>query len=217
MKHVKLKVCCISSVEEAELAISLGADAIGLVAQMPSGPGVIGDDLIREIVTQVPAGIETFLLTSRTTAKDIAAHVNECGTSTVQIVQHIDPREYEALDRLISHVKKVQVIHVEDRQSIDLITQYESHVDAFLLDSGRPNASMVTLGGTGNTHDWSISKLIVKQTNTPVYLAGGLNPANVSEAISTVAPFGVDLCSGVRTEGKLDASLLKQFVSDISN
>ena len=76
-----------------------------------------------------------------------------------------------------------------------------ARVDALLLDSGRPDAQVKTLGGTGLTHDWALSAEIVAQVDRPVFLAGGLRESNVAEAIAQVKPFGVDLCSGVRTEG----------------
>lgn len=215
MNRTRVKVCCISSVEEAQLAIAHGADALGLVGEMPSGPGVIDDHLAREIARLTPPCVETFLLTSRVTGDAIADHVEYCGTTTVQIVQHINPAEYSALIERLPTVRRVQVIHVEDRSALDLIAAYEPYVHAFLLDSGRPNADVVELGGTGRTHDWGISAEFIGATGRPVFLAGGLSPGNVADAIDSVAPFGVDLCSGVRTENRLDAQLLDTFTAAV--
>ena len=215
MYRIRLKVCCISSAEEAQMAIDGGADALGLVGSMPSGPGVISDELVREIASIVPPAVDTFLLTSRTTSEDIANHVNYCGTNTVQIVNHLNPLEYPELVARLPNTRIVQVIHIEDERALDLIAQYESYVHAFLLDSGRPNAETPELGGTGRTHDWSISSTFVQRSSKPVFLAGGLNPSNIKEAISEVAPFGVDLCSGIREEGKLKSDLLNQFTRNL--
>ena len=70
------------------------------------------------------------------------------------------------------------------------------------------------LGGTGRTHDWSLSRAIREAINVPLFLAGGLKPENVAQAIEEVGPFGLDLCSGVRTDGKLDVNKLTQFVEN---
>ena len=217
MKRTRIKVCCISSLEEARSAIAHGVDALGLVGEMPSGPGVIDDDLAREIARTTPPAVETFLLTSRLSGDEIADHVEYCGTTTVQIVQHIDIGEYQRIIERIPTIRRVQVIHVEDWSALDAIAKYEPFVHAFLLDSGRPNAEVAELGGTGRTHDWSISAEIAGRTERPVFLAGGLNPLNVRDAISSVSPFGLDLCSGVRTNNRLDLALLDDFTRKVWN
>ena len=215
MRRTRVKICCISSVSEAELAIAHGADALGLVGEMPSGPGVIDDDLVREIAAGAPPAVETFLLTSRHTGDAIADHVDYCGTTAVQIVQHIDASEYARLIERAPRVRRGQVIHIEDDTSLNLLEQYEPFVHAFLLDSGRPNAAIAELGGTGRAHDWSISAEFVRSSSKPVFLAGGLNPDNVTEAIKTVSPFGLDLCSGVRSGNALDPQLLDDFTERV--
>ncbi|MEM1198892.1 MAG: phosphoribosylanthranilate isomerase [Pseudomonadota bacterium] len=211
--HVRLKVCCIASRAEAEMAIAAGADALGLVAQMPSGPGPISDGEISEIAAAVPPPIATFLLTSETTAEAIAAHVERTGVNTVQIVSHIGIDEAAKLARLCPQVRRVQVIHVEDRSALDFIAGYAPHVHAFLLDSGQPSAAVPQLGGTGRAHDWAVSAAFVEQSPRPVFLAGGLKPDNVGEAVRQVRPFGVDLCTGVRTADRLDVGKLDAFVA----
>ncbi len=204
------------SVEEAELAISHGADAIGLVSQMPSGPGIIDDALIRRIALGVPPPVASFLLTAAETAEAIAEHVVRSGASTVQIVKHIDPAEHAKLAERLPAIRRVQVIHVESADALTLISLYAPHVHAFLLDSGRPNAAAQTLGGTGQTHDWEISAKFVTASPIPVFLAGGLKPENIADAIRLVRPYGVDLCSGVRTDGRLDAAKLGRFMEAVA-
>lgn len=213
MNKVRIKVCCIASIEEARLATKYGVDALGLVGQMPSGPGVITNDLARKIASATPPTVETFLLTSHESGDAIADHVEYCGTTTVQIVRHIDTSEYAAIIERLPAVKRVQVIHVEDDSAIDLVHRYEPFVHAFLLDSGRPSALVAELGGTGRVHDWQISARIVKSTARPVFLAGGITPGNVRGAITTVAPYGLDLCSGLRTNAKLDEQKLRAFTN----
>ena len=213
MGRVRIKICCIASPQEARLAVDAGADALGLVGEMPSGPGVIDDDTAREIARQVPPPVNTFLLTSRTNAADIVDHVRFCETNTVQIVSHIEPSHYADITRALPGIRRVQVIHVEDDSAVELVQAYEPYVHAFLLDSGRPQATTAELGGTGRVHDWGISARIIDATSRPVFLAGGLNPENVSAAIAQVNPFGLDLCTGVRTEGRLDAGKLQAFMT----
>jgi phosphoribosylanthranilate isomerase len=209
--RTRIKVCCIADRQEARMAIAAGADALGLVAEMPSGPGPISDAAIADIIPIVPPPISTFLLTSRTRAENIADHIALTRPTTVQIVSHIEEAESQRLAELAPHVQRVQVIHVEDASALDLIPLYAPYVHAFLLDSRRPNAEHVQLGGTGETHDWDVSAAFVAASPLPVFLAGGLKPENVGAAIAKVRPFGVDLCSGVRTGGKLDQAKLKRF------
>lgn len=213
--RTRVKVCCISSRKEAKIAIAAGADALGLVGAMPSGPGPIDDDLIAEIAAAVPPPISTFLLTAEATAGTIAAHVKRTAPTTVQVVSHIDPADAARLALLIPSTRRVQVIHVEGCEALDLIPAYAPHVHAFLLDSGRPGAPIPELGGTGRAHDWEISAAFVRASPLPVFLAGGLNAENVGEAIRVVRPFGVDLCSGVRMDGRLDAADLEAFVEAV--
>lgn len=216
MKTPRVKICCISSTEEAALAIDYGASALGLVGNMPSGPGVIEDKLIRQIVKTIPPPISTFLLTSETKAQDIIKHYKKVNTTTIQIVDALEGREYEIIRQELPHVNLVQVIHVLDQNSISEAVEIAQFVDAILLDSGNPKLKVKVLGGTGRTHDWHLSRTIRDTVSIPVFLAGGLNPSNVKEAIQKVEPFGIDLCSGVRTEGKLDALKLKAFFEAVN-
>lgn len=211
--RTRLKVCCMASVAEALTAARLGADAVGLVAAMPSGPGPIADDLIRAIAGSVPPGVSRFLLTSRVDPEGVVSHVEATGVDTVQLVDAVQEGTYAALRQRQPSVRIVQVLHVESERSVEDAGRLEAFVDAFLLDSGRPGAKVKELGGTGRTHDWSISAAIVARVRRPVWLAGGLNPANVADAIRAVRPFGIDLCSGVRTGGRLDEAKVAALVA----
>lgn len=211
----RIKICCISSVEEAKMAVSHGASALGLVGPMPSGPGVIEDELIYTIAQQVPPPIGTFLLTSETSVKSIIAHHKKVLTNTIQLVDALQEGFYAEIKKALPAVKIVQVIHVIDERSIEEAIAISEQVDALLLDSGNPSLEIKILGGTGRVHNWQLSRKIVEQSKVPVFLAGGLNAANVREAIDTVQPFGLDLCSGVRTDNKLDPEKLKAFFNAI--
>lgn len=210
--RTRLKVCCISSVEEAALAVRQGADALGLVGEMPSGPGPIADALIREIAQAAPPGVATFLLTSRTEPDAVVDHVLSVGVNTVQLVDDVPEETYAALRQSAPSVKIVQVLHVQDRGVVQEAERVGAWVDAILLDSGRPGAAVKELGGTGRVHDWALSAEVVRRVGRPVYLAGGIRPENVGEAMRLVRPFGIDLCSGVRTNGGLDAGKLGALV-----
>lgn len=199
------------------MAVGAGADALGLVSEMPSGPGVIADELIAEIARIVPPPIATFLLTSRRTADGIADQVHALGVNTVQIVDHIDPGEYGRLRTRLPATKIVQVVHVTGPDSVELARRYARLADVLLLDSGQPGKAVAELGGTGRTHDWALSRQIIASVQVPVFLAGGLRPDNIAEAITAVRPFGVDLCSGVRTHGELDPEKLTRFVAALKS
>lgn len=212
---IRIKTCCMASIAEMQAAVAAGADAVGLVARMPSGPGPIADDLIAAIAAAVPPPVAAFLLTSETDAEAIGDHVRRTGVPVVQIVSPIDPAESARLARLLPHTCRVQVIHVEGDAAIRLIDAYAPYVHAFLLDSGRPGAVVPTLGGTGDVHDWTVSARFVAASPHPVFLAGGLTAANVRAAIAQVRPFGVDLCSGIRTNAVLDTAKLTAFVAAV--
>lgn len=210
---LRVKICCMASIEEAHAAIRLGATAVGLVSRMPSGPGPIEEALITRIVSAVPPAIETFLLTCETSADAIAAQQRRTGASTLQLVDTIDEGAHRALRAELPDIRIVQVIHVTGEDSVDEALGVAADVDALLLDSGNPRLAVKELGGTGRRHDWALSRRIVDASPVQVYLAGGLNAGNVREAVETVRPFGVDVCSGVRTDGWLDEAKLADFMN----
>lgn len=197
------------------MAIDYGADAIGLVGKMPSGPGPIPDELIASICKTVPPPIATFLLTSEQSSVKIIQHLQRTGTNTVQIVDELTEGAYHEIKEALPNIRLVQVIHVIGKESVEQAIRVQDDVDVILLDSGNPMAAIKTLGGTGNIHNWDISRELVKAVKVPVFLAGGLNAGNVKTAIKTVQPFGVDLCSGVRTNGLLDRNKLNEFVKAV--
>ena len=213
--RTRIKICCISSLLEAKMAIEYGADALGLVGKMPSGPGPIPDWLIAEIVKTIHPPIASFLLTSEQSSEEIIYHIKRVDTNTVQIVDELTTGTYSDIRTALPHLKIVQVIHVTGEESIDEAVRVSPNVDALLLDSGSPKASLKTLGGTGNVHNWDLSREIVNAVDIPVFLAGGLHANNVRQAIETVRPFGVDICSGVRTQGRLDPNKLEAFIKAV--
>ena len=213
----RIKICCISSSGEAKMAIQYGASAIGLVSEMPSGPGVIREDLITEIALSVPPGILTFLLTSKRDTVSIIEQQKRCKVNTIQICDSLAVGDYTDFKKELPGINIIQVIHVVDDSSVEEAISIAPLVDGLLLDSGNVKSSVKELGGTGRTHNWELSREIVESTQTPVWLSGGLNPENIVDAIESVSPFGVDVCSGVRSDEKLDEKKLSQFVANINS
>ena len=212
----RVKICCIRGVDEAVLAIRYGASALGLVADMPSGPGVIPKELISEIASAVPPYVTSVLLTSRKSVGEIVEQHQRCGTNAIQMVDRLEIGSYSELRELLLGIDVIQVIHVVGEESIDEAVKIAPQVDAILLDSGNPNLEIKELGGTGRTHDWDLSKKIRDSTGKPVILAGGLNAENVVDAIREVEPYAVDVCNGVRTDNTLDETKLSLFTDRVA-
>jgi len=212
----RVKIRCIKPPAEAQMAIAHGASALGLVSSMPSGPGVIDEATIARITAVVPPPIATFLLTSRRDADEIIAQQRRCQTNTLQLCDYVELSFYARLRAALPGIALVQVIHVTDEESLMKAQKAAEHVDALLLDSGNPALAVKELGGTGRVHDWSLSRRIRDAVPKPVFLAGGLRSSNVQEAIAAVQPFGLDLCSGVRTNDVLDEQKLRSFFEAVN-
>lgn len=210
-----VKICCIQSIEEADIALKYGACAIGLVSEMPSGPGVISEEKIQEIAKWAPSKLKTVLLTAHQEADKLIEQHNFCGTDIIQLVDSQAENTYLKLLEKLTGTELMQVIHVLDENSVEEAIKVSEYVDYILLDSGNPNLGVKELGGTGRTHNWELSRQIVDEINVPVFLAGGLNPDNVSDAISAVRPFGVDICSGLRIDTYLVEDKVREFMVQV--
>jgi phosphoribosylanthranilate isomerase len=207
----RVKICCIASIEEAWMAIDAGASAIGLVSEMPSGPGPIPESLIAEIAATVPPSVSSFLLTCKEDAAGIIDQQRRLRVNTIQLCDRLSPGSHEKLREALPGVSLVQVVHVTGPEAVDEAIAVAPHVDAVLLDSGNQSLAIKELGGTGRTHDWKLSRRIREAIDVPLFLAGGLNPTNVAAAIREVQPFGIDVCSGLRTDGRLNPEKLTAF------
>lgn len=216
-QRARIKVCCIRSPEEAQLAIRHGASALGLVSAMPSGPGVIAEDQIARIAAGVPPGVASFLLTSLREAGAIVAQQRRLRTTAVQICDRLPSGAHRELRESLPGIGLVQVVHVTGPESVAEAVAVAPEVDAILLDSGNPSLPVKELGGTGRRHDWSLSRQIREAVPVPVWLAGGLRPENVTEAVAQVGPFGLDVCTGVRTDAALDEDKLARFVTAVAS
>jgi phosphoribosylanthranilate isomerase len=214
--RTRVKICCITTPDAAALAIRYGADALGLVGPMPSGTGIIDLATARHLAAATPPPVASFLLSCATRPEELLAQARQAAPTALQIVDTVDPAAYALLRRELPALKLVQVVHVVGESTIEQALRLTGLVDALLLDSGVPGAPVPLLGGTGQVHDWSISARIVAASPVPVFLAGGLRPENVVEAIRTVRPFGVDLCTGLRTEGRLNERKLAAFMAAVA-
>ena len=212
----RVKICCISSIEEARLAIRYGASALGLVSAMPSGPGVIAEQQIMEIADSLPPGVASFLLTSSQDVDTIIEQQRRCHVNTLQLVDSLPAGSHRWLRAALPGIALVQVIHVRGLEALVEARAVAPYVNAVLLDSGNPGLAVKELGGTGRVHDWAVSRAIRETLDIPIYLAGGLNTDNVQNAIRQVGPFGLDLCSGVRTDGHLDEEKLARFFERVN-
>lgn len=193
------------------MAIDAGASAIGLVSAMPSGPGPIPESLIAEIAATVPPAVSSFLLTCKEDAASIIDQQKRLRVNTIQICDRLPPGSHRELRDALPGISLVQVVHVTGPEAVDEAIAVAPYVDAVLLDSGNQSLPVKELGGTGRTHDWTLSRKIREAIEVPMFLAGGLNPANVAAAIREVQPFGIDVCSGLRTNGALDPQKLRSF------
>lgn len=207
----KVKICCISSVGEARLAVRYGASAVGLVSAMPSGPGVIADGLIAQIAATIPPEVLSVLLTSQQDVAAIVAQQRQSRVRALQICDRLPMGHHRELRAALPETMLIQVIQVTGPEAVPDAVAVAPYVDALLLDSGNQSLAVKELGGTGRIHDWMVSKRIRELVAVPVFLAGGLNAANVAEAIRLVGPAWVDVCTGVRTNGALDEGKLGGF------
>lgn len=198
------------------MAIETGASAVGLVSAMPSGPGPIPEDLIAKIAATIPPGVSSFLLTCFQDAASIIDQQRRLGVNTIQICDRLTDGSYQDLRAALPGIALVQVVHVTGPEAVDEAIAVAPHVDAVLLDSGNQSLAIKELGGTGRTHDWTLSRKIREAIEAPLFLAGGLNSANVAAAIREVQPFGIDVCSGLRTNGALDLQKLTAFFTQIN-
>ena len=153
------------------------------------------------------------LLTCATRVEDVVEQHRRCGTGAIQLVDALPEGGHAELRAQLPGIALLQVVHVTGPESVEEALRVAPFVDALLLDSGNPGAKVKELGGTGRRHDWGISRKIVESSAKPVFLAGGLRPDNIADAAGVVDPFGFDVCTGVRSDGRLDPNKLRAFTA----
>ncbi len=190
---------------------------MGFVSQMPSGPGIITDQLIRTLCSYVPKDVESFLLSSRRTAAELLEQAAYCNPTTIQLCRPLSQPECQRAGELLRKHKLVHVVHVNGQSAFATLERVRTNAHEILLDTGDLLAEPPQLGGTGRCHDWVLAAQIRAQVAMPVWLAGGLTSENVQGAIQAVSPDGVDVCSGVRRRGALCPRRLREFVSAVTS
>ncbi|MGE5328340.1 MAG: phosphoribosylanthranilate isomerase [Deltaproteobacteria bacterium] len=207
---MRVKICGIKRIEDALKAIEFGADAIGLLIKTQS-KNSIDENTAREIVRTLPPFCSSVMVVITTDIKEIVELSRYIGVTAIQLHGENSPEDILNIKRELPFVKIIKTLHVTNIETINNCKKYFKIADAILLDS--TNFSGGAVGGTGLTHDWSISRKIVEESPIPVILAGGLNPENVAEAVKIVEPYGVDVQSGVNGEdGFKDYAKLERFI-----
>lgn len=213
---IRVKICCVRTQEEAVTAVSFGAAAVGLVTSMPSGPAGLHSDAVREIVAALPPGTGSFLLTSITSVERLTELGLHTKVNTLQLWDRLRPEDYGRLRARLPGVSLVQAVHVLDDTALADAVDVAPRVDAIVLDSGNPAVPFRWEPATGRVHDWNLSRRIVDTLDRPVFLAGGITPGNVATAVQIVRPYGIDVCTGVRTNDKLDRSKLSNLFESLA-
>lgn len=209
---MKVKICANKNIYDAQSCIEANADIIGvLVGQEHSSNDFINKDVAREIVDYVKNKCDISLVTHLKNADEIISLTKYIGNNIIQLHSDIDEYEIEKIRKELPAVKLVRVIHISKQGEIYTDIKKIKYADYYLLDSFNLQTNQV--GGTGLTHDWEKSNEIIKKLDKPTFLAGGLNPDNVAEAISIAKPYGVDVNSGCKnSKGVKDRNKVIEFV-----
>lgn len=214
MVMTKVKICGVTNVEDALASISFGADAVGfLVGRVHSSTSVfLSPEQAAEIVARLPPFCSSVLVTHLSRPEDVLPILKIANVTTLQLHGNTAPQEAIEIKRKIPFLKIYKAIHVFDESALQEGKRYVGCVDGIVLDTAIRATGQV--GGTGQTHDWGISKSVVRSSGLPVILAGGLNPENIIDAIRTVQPYGVDVNSGInKPNGTKDHEKLRLFIT----
>jgi phosphoribosylanthranilate isomerase len=221
-----VKICGNTNLEDAARAAELGSDAVGFI--FAASKRQVTAAQVAAITAHLPPGLERVGVFDSHNAEEIAETALRAGLTAVQLHDGLDERLIADLvkalaDRFAGRVQIIQTLHwvvgdesssrrmeEEIRRLAPLVAQ--GLVDRVLVDSKVGAAG----GGTGVAFDWTLARNALARLpgSTPLIVAGGLRPGNVAEAISQLAPWGVDVCSGVETSpGRKDSALLAAFLA----
>ncbi|WP_129113037.1 phosphoribosylanthranilate isomerase [Halegenticoccus tardaugens] len=203
---VRVKVCGITNEDDLRAAERAGADAIGLIAEVPvDTPREIEPGRAAELAAAAPPFLTTALVSMPETVERAVELAKVVRPDVLQLHGEYDADEL----RYVRAEADVAVVGVVSCEEADRAARYDDAVDALLVDSASPSGA----GGTGETHDWERTRDLVRELTSPVVLAGGLTPANVSDAVAAVRPHAVDVASGVETDGGVkDHDAVRRFV-----
>ncbi len=211
---MKVKICANTSIEEAQMCLDAKADIIGiLVGQEHASSDFVDKQKAKEICNYINKRCDVSLVTHLTDAKRIIELTEYIGNNIIQLHSDIKEEEVEKIKKRLPNIKLVRLIHVASDGTICTDYKKMKYADYYLLDSFNLKTNQV--GGTGLTHDWKKSRELIELLDKPTFLAGGLNPNNVSLAINTARPYGVDVNSGCKNDfEKKDKEKVKQFVKN---
>jgi phosphoribosylanthranilate isomerase len=196
---VRVKICGISTVEDALMAVEAGADALGFVFFQGSSR-YISPEQAAAIIRCLPPFVQTVGLFVNEELTIVNAIADQCGLDLVQLHGEESPDFCNGVTRRV-----IKAFRVKDAASLDAMAGYR--VAAYLLDAWSP----VAHGGTGTTFNWDIAATAAASHR--IILAGGLTPDNVTAAIAAVHPYAVDVSSGVESgPRKKDAGLVSRFI-----
>jgi len=208
---MRVKICGIRSIDEAKGVIEAGADALGFHIELEQSRCPVAAATASGIISKLPPFISSVVVTSETDPKKLVRIMESTGATTLQLHKEVSPEMVNAVKTVFFSTKIYVAISVTGAESIAIAKTFEDSADTVILDT--MNQETGARGGTGKTHDWTISKKIVESTLFPVILAGGLNRDNVADAIKAVRPYAVDVNSGVSNPGGTkDFSKVKAFV-----
>jgi phosphoribosylanthranilate isomerase len=198
----KIKICGITNLNDAKIAVDYGADAIGFV--FAESVRQVNREKVKALVQKLPPFVTFVGLFVNETAKNIENICRYCGLNAVQLHGNEPPGFLDKLKRY----KVIKAFRIKNERDINPINKYKS--DAVLLDGYAENK----MGGSGAAFDWKIVKKV--KTSSPIIIAGGLTHVNVSRAIKIANPYGVDVSSGVEIRpGKKDRKLIKKFIDAV--
>ncbi|WP_076830422.1 phosphoribosylanthranilate isomerase [Frankia sp. CcI49] len=209
-RRIRASVCANQTAADVAACVEGGADAVGVLVQVKHrAEDAIDLDHAANLMDMVPPYVGRYAVTHATEIREIC-DLRNLAIDTIQLHEDIDPAIIPEIRRGFPRVRLLKAIHVVDEGSISMAERWQGLVEGLVLDS--VNKIENRIGGTGLTHDWSISARIIKATKVPVVLAGGLRPENVCEAVRAVLPWGVNVNSGVeRGEVKM-RDLVEGFV-----
>ena len=204
MKRVRVKICGVRTLEEAEAATAAGADALGFNF-WPKSPRYVPPDVASRIVSSLPALVNSIGVFVNEELDSVREIVSKVGLVAVQL--HGDESPRYCLE--LKNIKVIKAFRVGEDFDLTMIRNYQ--VSAILLDAKVAGK----YGGTGRRLSWDVA--IEAKRHTPVILAGGITIDNVAEAITFVRPFAIDVCSGVESEpGRKDLSKIKEFMKEVA-
>ena len=211
-----VKICGVSNAIDAMTAIRHGADAIGFVMGGKVLPVEVEPHAqrVREIIKGFPRGVDSFVVTHLTDVDDVLALADYTGASGIQVSEDIGVEKLKQLRQCTT--RKIIKTVVVDQSGVKKLQEYEPYCDFILLDTLFSGYT----GGTGMTNDWDLCRNLVELSKKPVFIAGGLTPSNVTEAMRITQPAGVDVSTGVSSysdsylrKDRKDERKIKDFIS----